>query len=156
FSLPPDAEPNFFTAARVGRDMVSVHGDIRSQQDLSVAFQHNPEIVLHMAAQPLVRRSYCQPVETFATNVMCTVHVLEASRHASSVRSIVIITSDKCYENRESLDQYCESDPMGGHDPYSSSKGCAELVTAAYRKSFFQEKATAKIASARAGNVIGG
>jgi len=156
FALPPDAEPNLFTAARIDGDMISIFGDIRSQADLASAFSHDPEIVVHMAAQPLVRRSYCQPVETYATNVMGTIHVLEASRHAPSVRSVVIVTSDKCYENRESAEAYRESDPMGGYDPYSSSKGCAELVTAAYRRSFFPQASAAHIASARAGNVIGG
>jgi CDP-glucose 4,6-dehydratase len=114
----------------------------------------NPEIVIHMAAQSLVRRSYDDPVETFATNVLGTVHVLEAARGCGELKAIVVVTSDKCYENRDWVRGYRESDSMGGFDPYSSSKGCAELVTAAYRSSFFGTGAA--LASARAGNVIGG
>src|SRR5206468_3260772 len=116
-----------------------------------------PEIVLHLAAQAVVRLSYERPVETYATNVMGTVHVLEAVRHCPSVRAVVVVTSDKCYENREWVWGYRENEPMGGHDPYSSSKGCAELVAAAYRSSFFSgDRKGAAIASVRAGNVIGG
>jgi CDP-glucose 4,6-dehydratase len=117
--------------------------------------EFQPEIVIHMAAQPLVRHSYSQPVETYATNVMGTVHVLEAARQAGSVKAIVNITTDKCYENREWVWGYREDEPMGGHDPYSNSKGCAELVSSAYRKSFLKEAGIA-MATARAGNVIGG
>ncbi len=112
--------------------------------------------MIHNSAQPLVRRSYREPVETYATNVMGTVHVLEAARHTKSVRAIVVVTSDKCYENREWIWGYRENDPMGGHDPYSSSKGAAELIVAGYRKSFFSQNGSAAVGSARAGNVIGG
>jgi CDP-glucose 4,6-dehydratase len=114
-----------------------------------------PDIVIHMAAQPLVRLSYAEPVETYAINVMGTVHVLESARHTASVKAIVVVTTDKCYENKEWAWGYRENEPMGGHDPYSNSKGCAELVTSAYRNSFLQSSGIA-VASARAGNVIGG
>lgn len=157
FALPPDTEPNLFTAARVGEGMTSLFGDIRDLQAVSSVFQkQDPEIVIHNAAQPLVRRSYREPVETYATNVMGTVHVLEAARHTASVRAVVVVTSDKCYDNREWVWGYREADPVGGHDPYSSSKGAAELVTAGYRKSFFSKNGSAGVATARAGNVIGG
>ena len=157
FALPPETEPNLFSAARVAEGMTSVFGDIRDLPALSAVFkQHCPEIVIHNAAQPLVRRSYRQPVETYATNVMGTVHVLEAARHTPSVRALVVVTSDKCYDNREWFWGYREADAMGGHDPYSSSKGAAELVTAGYRKSFFSQNGRAGVGSARAGNVIGG
>ena len=156
FALPPDTHPNFFETAHVDQNMISIFGDVRNRTELSEAFSHAPEIVIHMAAQPLVRRSYREPVETYATNVMGTVHILEAARHTTSVRCIVIVTSDKCYENQESSRGYRESDSLGGHDPYSSSKACAELVTAAYRRSFFSQHGAAAVASARAGNVIGG
>ncbi len=116
---------------------------------------HRPEIVLHLAAQPLVRLSYAEPVSTYATNVMGTVHLLEAARSVDSVRAIVNVTTDKCYENREWVWGYREDEPMGGFDPYSNSKGCSELVTSAYRRSFFASGNVA-LASARAGNVIGG
>jgi len=115
-----------------------------------------PELVFHLAAQPLVRRSYAEPVETFATNVMGTVHILESARRTDSVRAIVNVTSDKCYENQEWCWPYRESEPMGGHDPYSASKGCSELVTSAYRRSFATGIDDLRIATARAGNVIGG
>ena len=157
FALAPHTEPNLFTAIRVGEGLTSIIGNLTDYSALSAAFKtYEPEIVIHNAAQALVRRSYRQPVETYATNVMGTVHLLEAARHTSSVRSVVIVTSDKCYENREWTRGYREEDCMGGHDPYSSSKGAAELVTAAYRRSFFHDDEGAGIASARAGNVIGG
>ena len=155
-ALAPPAGDNLFDAARVGEGMASTLGDIR---DLAVvcgamdAFR--PEIVIHMAAQPLVRLSYAQPVETYATNVMGTVHVLEAVRRTPGVRVVVNVTTDKCYENREWAWGYREDEPLGGHDPYSNSKGCAELVSSAYRRSFFQQGGPA-LATARAGNVIGG
>lgn len=156
FALPAPTEPALFHVTRVAEGMEHCIGDIRDfsavQSQIS-AFQ--PEIILHMAAQPLVRLSYQQPVETYATNVMGTVHVLEAARHAGSVKAIVNVTTDKCYENREWAWGYREDEPMGGHDPYSNSKGCAELVSAAYRKSFLSKDGIA-IATARAGNVIGG
>ncbi|MCO5975791.1 CDP-glucose 4,6-dehydratase [Ideonella sp. NS12-5] len=155
-ALPPPTEPSLFEVAHVATGMDHCVADIRdfaAVQALVSEFQ--PEIVIHMAAQPLVRLSYQQPVETYATNVMGTVHVLEAARHAGSVKAIVNITTDKCYENREWVWGYREDEPMGGHDPYSNSKGCAELVSSAYRKSFLKDAGIA-MASARAGNVIGG
>lgn len=141
--------------------MNSIMGDVRDLDRLTQVLRENrPEIVIHMAAQPLVRLSYREPVETYSTNVVGTVNLLEAARHTESVRAIVNVTSDKCYENRESMRGYRENDPMGGYDPYSNSKGCAELVTEAYRHSFFNPTAYARhgvaVASGRAGNVIGG
>jgi CDP-glucose 4,6-dehydratase len=130
--------------------------DVRDISALTQVFEtEQPEIVFHLAAQPLVRRSYREPVETFATNVMGTVHVLEAARRSGSVQSVVVVTSDKCYENREWPWGYRECEAMGGHDPYSASKGCAELVTTAYRRSYAKTSGL-RIGSARAGNVIGG
>lgn len=157
FSLPPESHPNLFSAARVADGIVSIFGDVRDLAFLERTFlQQSPDIVIHNAAQALVRRSYREPVETYATNVMGTVHVLEAVRTTPSVRCVLVVTSDKCYENRERPRGYEESDAMGGHDPYSSSKGAAELVAAAYRRSFFSGDDSPAIASARAGNVIGG
>jgi CDP-glucose 4,6-dehydratase len=156
FALSPPTQPNLYTEARVGDGMSSTIADIRNAdtvKDCMKAFQ--PEIIIHLAAQSIVRQSYSNPVETYATNVMGTVHVLESARQADSVRCILNITSDKCYENQERTRGYCENEPMGGHDPYSSSKGCAELVSSAYRRSFFQSGSVA-LATARAGNVIGG
>jgi CDP-glucose 4,6-dehydratase len=118
--------------------------------------EFSPEIVIHMAAQPLVRKSYENPVETYSTNVMGTVNILEAVRKTESVKAVVNVTTDKCYENKEWAWGYNEDDAIGGHDPYSNSKGCSELVTAAYRSSYYNYEGSAKIASARAGNVIGG
>lgn len=156
-ALAPPTTPNLFTVAQVANGMASsTIGDIRDLATVQQAMQAcQPDIVIHMAAQPLVRLSYAEPVETYATNVMGTVHVLESARHCPSVKAIVVVTTDKCYDNKEWLWGYREDEPMGGHDPYSNSKGCAELVTSAYRRSFFQEKGIA-LASARAGNVIGG
>lgn len=155
-SLGIPTEPGFFNVAQLAQRMEHHTGDIRDFSSVKYHMEEfQPEIVIHMAAQPLVRLSYGQPVETYATNVMGTVHVLEAARHAGSVRAIVNITSDKCYENRERDWSYREHEPMGGYDPYSSSKGCAELVSSAYRRSFLQEAGIA-LATARAGNVIGG
>ena len=161
FALKPPTEPSLFEAAHVEQGMTSVIGDVTDLPSLQQAIaQHQPDIVLHMAAQPLVRYSYKNPVETYATNVMGTVNLLEAVRHTPSVRTVVIITSDKCYENKEWVWGYREDEPMGGHDPYSNSKGCAELVTAAYRSSFFSPETYDShgvgVASGRAGNVIGG
>ncbi len=157
FALPPETHPNLFSAAEIEANTTSILGDVTDRAAVASVFKnYEPEIVIHNAAQALVRRSYRQPVETYATNVMGTVHVLDAARQTPSLRSVVVITSDKCYENREWARGYCEEDPMGGHDPYSSSKGAAELVTAAYRRSFFKGYGAAGIASARAGNVIGG
>ena len=155
-SLDPPTTPNLFTVAQVGDGMTSTIADIRDAQAVRACFDDlKPELVFHMAAQPLVRHSYVEPVETYATNVMGTVHVLDAARWVGTVRAIVNVTTDKCYENREWVWGYREDEPMGGHDPYSSSKGCAELVTSAYRRSFFHAGPT-RLASARAGNVIGG
>lgn len=157
YALEPNTTPNLFTEANVGQNMDSEIGDITDLKritDSMIAF--NPEVLIHMAAQPLVRLSYKEPVLTYATNVMGTVNVLEAARKCSKLKAIVSVTTDKCYENKEWAWGYRENEPMGGHDPYSNSKGCAELVTAAYRKSFFNESSTAFLASARAGNVIGG
>ncbi|OQW86958.1 MAG: CDP-glucose 4,6-dehydratase [Rhodoferax ferrireducens] len=156
-ALAPPTTPNLFTVAQVASGMAShTIGDIRDLVTVQQAMQSaQPDIVIHMAAQPLVRLSYAEPVETYATNVMGTVHVLESARHTPSVKSIVVVTTDKCYENKEWAWGYRENEPMGGHDPYSNSKGCAELVTSAYRNSFLQSGGVA-VASARAGNVIGG
>lgn len=159
YSLPPPGSESLFALAAVGEHMQSVLADVRDAARLRDAIgDFRPEIVFHLAAQPLVRQSYLQPVETFDVNVMGTVHVLEAVRDEASCRVVINITSDKCYENREWVWGYRESDPLGGHDPYSSSKGCAELVTAAYRRSFFQKSLGRQVgvASVRAGNVIGG
>ncbi len=157
YALKPPTEPNLFTVAEVGKNMASsVIADIRDADKLRHAMRAAcPDIVFHLAAQPLVRYSYAQPVETYAVNVMGTVHLLEAVRATPGVKAIVNVTTDKCYENREWAWGYRENEPMGGFDPYSSSKGCAELVTAAYRRSFL-EPAGIALASARAGNVIGG
>jgi CDP-glucose 4,6-dehydratase len=155
-ALEPPTEPALFRVARVWEGLDHCIADIRDSATIqSLMREFQPDIVIHMAAQPLVRRSYDQPIETYATNVMGTVHVLEAARHAGSVKAIVNITTDKCYDNREWVWGYREDEPMGGHDPYSNSKGCAELVSSAYRKSFLREAGIA-IATARAGNVIGG
>jgi CDP-glucose 4,6-dehydratase len=157
YSLAPNTEPSLFSAAEVGSGMESVIGDIRDLDCLTENIsQFNPEIVIHMAAQPLVKRSYDNPVETYSTNVMGTVNLFEAVRAASSVKAVVNVTTDKCYENREWVWGYRENEPMGGFDPYSNSKGCAELVTSCYRNSFFNGPDTASIATARAGNVVGG
>ena len=162
YALPPPTVPSLFEAAKVAQGMAgSVLADIRDTDALSRALREaHPEVVIHMAAQPLVRLSYQQPVETYAVNVMGTVHLLEAVRASRGVRAVVNITTDKCYENREWVWGYRETDPMGGHDPYSSSKGCAELVASAYRSSFFNLAQHAShgvsLASVRAGNVIGG
>ncbi len=157
FGLPPLTRPNLFD--RIGFPPESSRiGDIRDPQALSEAFAvARPDLVIHMAARALVRPSYLDPVGTFAVNTMGTVHLLEAVRAARDVRAVVVVTSDKAYENREWPYAYRETEAMGGHDPYSASKGCAELVTAAYRASFFGPGGhPARIASARAGNVIGG
>lgn len=155
-ALDPPTKPALFDVARVADGMDHIIADIRNFKAILPLFRDfKPEIVIHMAAQPLVRLSYQQPIETYATNVIGTVHVLEAARQTGTVRAIVNVTTDKCYENREWVWGYRENDHMGGHDPYSSSKGCSELVSAAYRQSFFKESSIA-LATARAGNVIGG
>ncbi|CAN5404271.1 CDP-glucose 4,6-dehydratase [soil metagenome] len=156
YALSPATNPSLFDLANIGAAMRSVIGDVRDAAAVEAAMRAaRPEVIFHLAAQPLVRYSYDNPVETYATNVMGTVHVLDAARRIGGARAIVAVTSDKCYENREWVWPYRESDPMGGHDPYSSSKGAAELVIAAYRRSYFAGTATA-LASVRAGNVIGG
>ncbi len=161
YALAPPTEPSLFEAARIRDLMIHIPGDVRDRTALAAALNRaRPEIVIHMAAQSLVRQSYDQPVETYDINVMGTVNLLDAVRRAGGVRAVVCVTSDKCYENRETNQAYVESDAMGGYDPYSSSKGCAELVTAAMRRSFFNPRSIAEhgvcVASARAGNVIGG
>lgn len=157
FSLEPPTTPALFTEAKVAAGMESEIGDIRDFSSIKASITtFNPDILIHLAAQPLVRLSYREPVDTYATNVMGTVHVLEAARQCSHLKAIVNVTTDKCYENREWEWGYRENEPMGGHDPYSNSKGCSELITAAYRNSFFNTADTAALASARAGNVIGG
>lgn len=161
YALAPPTEPSLFVCADVAQRMTDLRGDIRDLASLVSAFaEHAPEIVIHMAAQSLVRQSYQNPVETYATNVMGTVNLLEAVRGAPSVKAVLVVTTDKCYENREWDWAYRENEAMGGYDPYSNSKGCAELVSAAYRSSFFNPAQHAlhgvAVATARAGNVIGG
>lgn len=157
YALAPPTEPNFFTETNVQERIASsVKGDIRDLEALTSAIKlAKPDILIHMAAQPLVRESYNTPVETFAANVIGTVSVLEAARQAGTIKAIVNVTTDKCYENREWLWSYRENDHLGGHDPYSASKACAEIAATAYRKSFLAE-AGIHLASVRAGNVIGG
>jgi CDP-glucose 4,6-dehydratase len=161
YALDPPSSPNLFQLTALDRRIDSRTGDLRDLSRLQAVLADSaPDVVLHLGAQSLVRRSYEAPVDTFATNVMGTVHLLEAVRRVGGVKAVVIVTSDKCYENQEWLWGYRESEPMGGHDPYSSSKGCAELVTAAFRRSFFaaeqHDRHGTAVASARAGNVIGG
>ena len=157
YSLDVNTKPALFTQANVAAEMESEIGDIRNLGQLTESMvSFSPDILIHMAAQPLVRLSYQEPVDTYTTNVIGTVNVLEAARKCSALKAIVSVTTDKCYENKEWDWGYRESEPMGGHDPYSSSKGCAELVTSAYRRSFFSSEGTASLASVRAGNVIGG
>ena len=173
YALKPPTEPSLFELARVGELVDSIIADVRNGERLAAAMlEASPEIVIHMAAQPLVRESYQNPVETYTVNVLGTVNLLEAVRQCHSVRAVVNVTTDKCYENREWHWGYRENEAMGGYDPYSSSKGCSELVTAAYRSSYFNTKHLnistpqhlnvssfqhgASIATARAGNVIGG
>lgn len=157
YALPAPTDPSLFDQARVGELVHHVEGDVRDMAALETAMAAaDPEVVFHLAAQALVRHSYAEPIETYATNVMGTVHVLDACRRIAGLRAVVCVTSDKCYENREWVWPYRENDPMGGHDPYSSSKGAAELVVSAYRRSFFAEGGGIGVASVRAGNVIGG
>jgi CDP-glucose 4,6-dehydratase len=157
YSLAPPTNPSLFVVADVAAKMESEIGDIRDLLQLKESMRaFNPDILIHMAAQPLVRLSYMEPVDTYTTNVIGTVNVLEAARTCPNLKAVVSVTTDKCYENKEWAWGYRENEPMGGHDPYSSSKGCAELVTAAYRSSFFNTNDSAALATARAGNVIGG
>ncbi len=161
YALDPSTDPNLFTAAKVGSVMEDVRGDIRDAASLDRALTgFGPEVVFHMAAQPLVRYSYEDPIGTYETNVIGTARVLDAVRRTPSVRAVVSVTTDKCYENKEWLWGYRETDPLGGYDPYSSSKACAEIVSAAYRQSYFNPTEIARhkvgVSTARAGNVIGG
>ena len=161
YALAPPSEPNNFEATKLRDKITHIHGDIRDLDGLMETFKkYQPEFVFHLAAQPIVRLSYEEPKMTFDTNVGGTVNVFEAVRKTPSVKVLVNVTSDKCYENREWIRGYRENDPLGGHDPYSASKGCAELVFNAYLKSFFSryntQNRTIGAASARAGNVIGG
>lgn len=155
-SLPAE-DPSLFSAAGLSAIVDNHYVDIRDCTAVHAVMEAvQPEVIFHLAAQSLVRLSYEEPIETYATNVMGTVHVLAAATAVRSARAAIVVTSDKCYENREWLWAYREDEPMGGHDPYSSSKGCAELVTAAWRKSFCKDGQSLGIASVRAGNVIGG
>ena len=155
-ALPPNTEPSFFQKTNLASSINSNFVDIRDYENiLNIIKLAKPELVFHLAAQPLVRYSYVNPIETYATNVMGTVHLLEAVRQVGATKVVVNVTTDKCYDNKEWVWGYRESDPMGGFDPYSSSKGCSELVTSAYRSSFYSDAGIA-LASARAGNVIGG
>ena len=161
YALQPPTQPSLFELCRVEELVTSITGDVRDREGLTNAMvKADPEIVIHMAAQALVRDSYQNPVDTYAINVMGTVHLLEAVRVSKSVKAVVNVTTDKCYENKEWAWGYRENEPMGGYDPYSNSKGCSELVTSSYRSSFFHsneyEKHGVGVASARAGNVIGG
>jgi len=161
YSIDIPTDPSLYEAASVGNGMASQDGDVRDLDALEACLADTrPEVVFHMAAQSLVRRSYADPVGTYSTNVLGTVNLLEAVRRIGGVRAVIVVTSDKCYENRERAEGYRECEAMGGYDPYSSSKGCAELVTSAYRNSFFNtadfDRHGTAIASVRAGNVIGG
>ncbi|MDD8001559.1 MULTISPECIES: CDP-glucose 4,6-dehydratase [Bacillus cereus group] len=157
FSSHPPSIPNLFEQGNVAKECMTIHGDITDYDSLFHALkQHNPDILFHLAAQPFVTTSYKNPIQTFKTNVLGTVHVLEAVKHIESIRGIINVTSDKCYENDGSGNRpFVESDRLGGFDPYSASKACAELVATSYQKSFFRTN-TQKLASVRAGNVIGG
>ena len=157
YALQPPTRPSLFDVVGLERRIASsTIADVRDGSALAAAMRAaRPDVVFHLAAQPLVRQSYRDPVETYATNVMGSVHLLEAVRGMECVRAVVNVTTDKCYENHERSEPYREDDAMGGHDPYSSSKGCAELVTAAYRRSFLAARGV-RVATARAGNVIGG
>lgn len=161
YSLPPPTKPSLFEIGNISKEMISITGDVRDFGHLrSVISEYRPEIIIHMAAQSLVHYSYSHPVDTFATNVLGTVNVLEAVRQSESVRVLVCITSDKCYENKEWVWGYRENERLGGSDPYSASKACAELAIAAYRSSYFPiedyQRHGVAVASTRAGNVIGG
>ena len=161
YSLDPCTEPNMFSLASVGTVVDDIRGDIRDYAHLEASMtEFAPEVVFHLAAQPIVRRSYADPLGTYATNVMGTVHVLEVVRKTPSVRAVVCVTTDKCYQNQEWVWPYRETDPLGGYDPYASSKACTEIVSAAFRSSFFPPERLHEhhvaLATARAGNVIGG
>ena len=157
YSLEPNTNPSLYNILDLKNQIKSVIGDIRNNEKLKEVFNNfQPEIVFHLAAQPIVRLSYQEPIMTYETNVLGTLNVLEAARNAQSVKAFINITSDKCYENREIDYGYQETDPMGGYDMYSSSKSCAEILTASYRQSFLKDGKPFALTSARAGNVIGG
>jgi CDP-glucose 4,6-dehydratase len=161
YSLPPDTNPNMFELIQKDLEIESIFGDVRDLELVKMQIRHHkPDIVIHLAAQSIVRQSYQYPIDTFQVNVIGTANVLEAVRYVEGIRAVVCITSDKCYENREWLWKYRENDPMGGWDPYSASKGCSELVISSFRNSFFHnhqyDKHGVAVASARAGNVVGG
>lgn len=161
YSLPPPTDPSLFETADVAKGMESIHGDVRDYRSLLAALRaHQPDVIIHMAAQSVVRESYEQPVDTYSTNVMGTVNLMEAVRHLPGKAAVINVTTDKVYENREWIWGYRETDRLGGHDPYSNSKACSELVTQSFKDSFFHARTAAghekAIATARAGNVIGG
>lgn len=158
YALASPSNPNLYEEAHAGDVVHSIHGDVRDPGRLRAAVaEAEPEIIFHMAAQALVRPSYEEPVATFSTNVMGTAHLLEAVRSCASVRAVVVVTSDKCYAESARVVPHAENDPLGGHDPYAASKACAEIVAASYRRSFFERaECRAAVATARAGNVIGG
>ncbi|MBU3176429.1 CDP-glucose 4,6-dehydratase [Clostridium estertheticum] len=156
YSLEPPTNPSMFEICKMENKIINIIGDVRDYSNLWKVFnEYKPDMVFHLAAQPLVKLSYKSPRETYETNVMGTVNLLEAARNTDSVKAVIIITTDKCYENKEWVYGYRESDPMGGYDAYSSSKGCAELVVSSYRNSFYKKKGIT-LSSVRAGNVIGG
>lgn len=161
YSLPPPTNPSLFELAKVFENMNSIEGDVRNLDDVMAAFKKNsPEILIHMAAQPLVVKSYEDPYNTYTTNMLGTLNILEAVRHSESIKTVIIVTSDKCYQNKEWIWGYREHDNLGGIDPYSNSKACAELIASAYRSSFFQKSDPSSknisVATVRAGNVVGG
>lgn len=157
YSLEPPTKPNLFESIKIKNKIKHIIGDVRDLDHLKkICNQYKPEIIFHLAAQAIVKKSYENPHETFETNVMGTINILEAVRKCQKTRAVINVTSDKCYENKELVYGHKESDPLGGHDPYSASKGCSELVTASYRQSFFGQNNPVGISSVRAGNVIGG
>lgn len=158
FSLEPPTEPNLFSVAQVAGALAhDGRGDVRDYRALESAIEMaDPEIVFHLAAQPLVRASYGEPLDTFAINAMGTANVLDVARRLTRLRALVVITTDKCYENTKGSRPYSEADALGGHDPYSASKACAEIIAASYRRSFYSQEGQAALATVRAGNVIGG
>ncbi|WPX07796.1 CDP-glucose 4,6-dehydratase [Anaerocellum danielii] len=156
YALPPYTVPNMFDICKLSIKSECIFGDIRDYESLYKAMKKSkPEIVFHLAAQPLVRLAYREPISTYETNIMGTVNVLEAARKIDSIKAVIVVTSDKCYENKEWIYGYRENDPLGGFDPYSSSKSCCELIVAAYRNSYYNQIGKA-LATVRAGNVIGG
>ena len=157
YSKIPETQPSLFEIANIEKEIETEFSDIRDYERLKKSISNfNPEIVIHMAAQPLVRDSYKDPLATYTTNIIGTANLLEAARHCQTVRVVINVTTDKCYQNEEWQWGYRESDALGGRDPYSSSKACSELITTAYRESFFKTRSEIHVATARAGNVIGG